>query len=64
MNNLSNNLSFLTYNIRSFCRNINSLKAMLNTYTSSPDILAITETWFSDSKMEELSGYLSFNQYR
>ena len=37
---------------------------MLNTYTSSPDILAITETWFSDSKTEELSGYLSFNQYR
>ena len=62
--NSTNTLSLLTYNIRSFRRNHDHLTPLLNNYASYPDILSITESWFSENYTSELNGYVGFHTTR
>ena len=56
--------SFMTYNIRSFNANFDSFLSMFTNDNNFPDILCLTETWFTDSNYEDISGYTSYHTIR
>ena len=45
------NLSALDVNVRSLIENVSELKYMLSDLSVSPDLIAISETWLTDSKL-------------
>ena len=53
-------------NFRSLLKFFYNITAFLNTLTTAPDILAVTETWLSDINKEyfQLSGYHSYHLVR
>ena len=59
-----NFVSFMTYNIRSFNANADTFFSMFQNNNCFPKILTLTETWFSDSNMEDIPGYSSYHTIR
>ena len=59
-------LNILHLNSRSLPKNIDNIKAFLNSLIAPPDVLAITETWLSETNKElfQLSGYQSYHLVR
>ena len=53
-------------NIRSTRKNFDNLKILINSFSSEPDIIAVTETWLSDNALflYELEGYRSYHVVR
>ena len=53
-------------NIRSTGKNFYFLKILINSFSSEPDIIAVTETWLSDNALflYELEGYRSYHVVR
>jgi len=60
----THNLSVLHLNIRSFHRNGDELGLLIDQMDTRPDILVLTETWFSHGYQGELRGYDSHHIYR
>ena len=56
-------LSLLNSNVRSFNRNFNTLNAIFNN-NNQPSIFCLTETRFSLSTLQNISGYNSFHTVR
>ena len=61
---LNNNLTIFHQNIRSFNRNYDYLSVFLGKFNKSIDIIALSETWFSDNFTHDIEGYKSFHSYR
>ena len=57
-------LSIFHQNIRSFNRNCDELFIFLNQFTVCPDIIALTETWFSSDTICKFDGYVGYHVYR
>ena len=53
-------ISIINYNIRSFSANSDSMISMFSS-SSFPEILTLTETWFNEDNLEDISGYSSFH---
>jgi len=58
------NFNIFHMNIRSFCKNSDELCVFLEQLSSKPDVLVLTETWFSCDLMVELEGYCGYHTYR
>ena len=56
-------LTVMAYNIRSFNSNSDLFFSIFDG-KSLPDILVISETWFTQNTSKNLSGYLSYHVYR
>ena len=56
-----NTLKFMTYNVRSFNRNIDMLLSILESMEYKPDILVLTETWLHSDNVQNvhINGYQS-----
>ena len=54
-------INLLHVNVRSTRKNFDNLKILINSFSSEPDIIAVTETWLSDNALflYELEGYRS-----
>lgn len=65
-NNLNNIDKFHIFhqNIRSFNRNFDSLSVFLNDLSTDIDIIALSETWFSDQQVCDIEGYNSYHIFR
>ena len=66
-NKLANNygqLLVMTYNIRSFHKHIDEFHSMMQTPRSYPNVLVLTETWFSPDYTDTLCTYSSFHSFR
>ena len=55
--NYSDKFSIISYNVRSFSANKEVLFAFLDSLISYPDILVLTETWFSDEYKVDIPDY-------
>ena len=64
--NPDNKLNFMHINSRSLPKNFDNIKAFLNTLSTPPDILAITETWLSvfNRNLFQLNGYHAYHLVR
>ena len=62
--NNSHCLSIFSRNIRSFSKNIDHLLCSFESKFNLPDILVLQETWFSQSSIQILEGYNSYNTLR
>ena len=62
----ANQLNIVHFNSRSFTKNIDNITAFLNTLSTTPDILAITETWLNTNNkhFHQLPGYHSYHLIR
>ena len=60
---LGNHVSIFNFNIRSFRKNIDSFMGGFSD-KNYPDILNLTETWFTDSYSEGICGYDCFHTIR
>ena len=49
LKNNNSGLTILNYNIRSFKKNFDSFISIFESYNETPDILILTETWFSET---------------
>jgi len=58
------NFSILHINIRSFNRNSDELNVFIDRLGVKPDILVLTETWFSSNYTDDLCGYGAYHVYR
>lgn len=65
-NQTTNKLNILHMNSRSLPRNIDKITAFLSTLAIPPDILAITETWLTDTNKDffDLPGYHAYHLVR
>jgi len=52
------------FNVRSYNRNSDEICAFFELLPCKPDILVLTETWFSEETITELNGYTGFHTYR
>ena len=52
-------LFMVNFNVRSFNANIDEFLGYLNLLYRVPDIIVLTETWFTPSYSEEIDGYIS-----
>jgi len=60
-----NNFSLFHLNIRSFSRNCDELSVVIDQLGARPDIIVLTETWFSPGNcVDELPGYNAKHVYR
>ena len=57
-------LSFLNFNIRSYNANSDELYSIFNSMKSYPDVLTLTETWFTADYTEDLVGYTFYHSVR
>ena len=59
-------LNILHINSRSLTKNIDNISAFLATLSTTPDILAVTETWLNNSNkhLYQLPGYHSYHKVR
>lgn len=60
----SKDLFIVNFNIRSFNANIDELIGYLNSLGRVPDIIILTETWFSPTFTDDLDGFNSYHSYR
>ena len=58
-----NHVSCINYNIRSFKKNIDGFLGSFSN-NNYPDVLNLTETWFSEDYSEGINGYNSFHTIR
>ena len=58
-----NHVSCINYNIRSFKKNIDGFLGSFSN-NNYPDVLNLTETWFSEDYSEGINGYNSFHFIR
>jgi len=54
----------LHMNIRSFNRNSTELFSMVATLKRRPDVIVLSETWFTYDTVEEIDGYVGYHVYR
>ena len=54
----------MTYYIRSFHKLIDEFHSMIQTPRSYPNVLVLTERWFSPGYTDTLSAYSSFHSFR
>jgi len=59
-----NNFSLFHLNTRSFCKNSDELLILLSGIPCKPDIIILTETWFSDGCVGDIGLYQGFHVYR
>ena len=59
-------MNLLHVNIRSTRKNFDNLKALITSLPSQPDVIAVSETWLSNttSFLYELEGYSSYHVVR
>ena len=62
--NLNCDLIIFNYNVRSFNANKESFFALLDCMTDYPDVLVLTETWFSPESEVNITGYNAFHTTR
>jgi len=60
----THNLSIFHVNIRSFHSNGDELVLLIDQLATRPDVLVLTETWFTDSYLGEIYGYEARHVYR
>jgi len=60
----SDNFSVFHCNIRSFHKNSDELLILLSRLSHKPDIIVLTETWFSEGFVGEMDSYQGFHVYR
>ena len=60
----SDYVSVITYNIRSFSANEETLFTLLDSLVSYPQIIVLTETWFSEDNKFEINGYNGYHTVR
>ena len=57
-------ISMINYNIRSFNAHIDEFLGIFDSVDSYPQILTLTETWFTGDFTEDLPGFTSFHSVR
>ena len=57
----SESISIITYNIRSFSANEDTLSSLLDSLVSYPEIIVLTETWFSKNNEFAINGYNGYH---
>ena len=57
-------ITILNYNVRSFSANIDCCLSQFDERNSLPNILVLSETWFTPGNIRELSGYSGFHTIR
>ena len=62
--NSKNSISIICYNVRSLNANKDSFFAMLNSLESYPEILILTETWYTNDSIIEINGFVGFHTLR
>ena len=60
----NNGIGIISYNIRSFNANSDSLFTMFHNIQSHPSILVLSETWFDNNSTQEISGYTGYHVTR
>jgi len=58
------NFHILNLNIRSYNKNSDELQVLLEHLVVKPDVIILTETWFSNDYDENLNGYNAFHSFR
>jgi len=58
------NFHIVNLNIRSYNSNSDELFIFLNQLPVKPDVIILTETWFTSDSIEDLSGYNAFHTFR
>ena len=59
-----NGFFVLNFNIRSFNANIAEFSSYLSSLAYPPDVIILTETWFSPNYSDSIDGYRGFHCYR
>lgn len=59
-----NDLMMLNLNIRSFQANYDYLAGFLDNLSFKPQVLLLTETWFSRDNVQEIEMFNSYHVYR
>ena len=57
-------LLILHHNIRSFNRNFAHLSLLIDDLSPRPDIIVLSETWFTENTCDEIEGYAGNHLYR
>ena len=57
-------LTILNYNIRSFNSNFDTFIASFNNYDVVPDILTLSETWFTETSLTEIPHFRGYHTIR
>jgi len=57
-------ISIYHFNVRSFAKNGDDVLLFLSGLPSLPDVIVMSETWFSDDYVEEINGYSGHHVYR
>jgi len=58
------NFHILHLNIRSFVRNSDEFCIFLERFSVKPDVIVLTETWFTQDTISNLPGYNAYHVYR
>ena len=58
------NFLLMHINSRSYTRNFDEFGVLLDTLNRLPDVLVVTETWFSSDTSREISGYYGYHLFR
>ena len=61
---VKNDLFIINFNIRSFNANIDEFNVFLDELKIKPDIIILTETWFSDCFTGSIDGFTGFHCMR
>ena len=66
LNDNNNSLTFLHLNMRSLAKKLDSLDALVNSFSHVPDVIALSETWLKEknSKHYCLDGYTAYHLTR
>ena len=51
----------MTYNVRSFRANFNTMFSMFQNDDSFPEVLVLSETWFNEGTCQNIRGYLAYH---
>lgn len=60
----TNDLIVMTYNLRSFQSHIDHVHSMMHSSESYPEILVLTETWFTDEYDDTIPGFFPYHSIR
>jgi len=58
------NISLIHLNIRSFHKNFDELSVLLSEIDHRPDVIVLTETWFSEDSVREIEYYKGYHVFR
>ena len=64
INDLATKFFILHQNIRSFNKNIDTFLLVMQSVNLTPDVIIFSETFFTDSNIQNLHGYNGFHSYR